>query len=702
VPIALTEEHQELAAVVRGFAEREGLLRSAREYLDTVEDKVPPFWEEMASAGWLGLHLPEAVGGSGFGLVEVAVVLEELARWVAPGPYLPTVIASSIIADAAPSEVAERWLPGLTVGEHVGAIGFGNLALGANVADVFLLARDDDLVIASRNEVTVSPKPSLDQTRQVARVELADGAGVVIIGGSKRGLAIARALAAAEAAGVAHACTDMAAGYAKVREQFGRVIGSFMAVKHHCANMKVQAELATAAAWDGAQGIAAGGSEAEYAAAVAAAVALPAALFCSEMNVQVHGGIGFTWEHDAHLYMRRAGSLSALFGPARNANEDVFAHAAAKVRRTNTVELPPEAEHYRTEVRTFLEGFDQLSPEDQRRKLVDEGYLNPHWPKPWGRAAGPVEQLAIEEEMAAIRRPDMGIGGWVTLTFTQYGTPDQVARWTRPSMLGETNWCQLFSEPNAGSDAAGIRTKGTKVEGGWLVNGQKLWTSGAQFATHGFATVRTNPEAPKHAGITMMAIDLHATGVTIRPLRSIAGQEGFNEIFFDDVFVPDDDVIGPIDGGWQVARATLGNERVSIGSGRLNFGMSSDDRLLTTALDRHPADVGVAREVGALLAEGISMKLINTRVVLRAVIGAEPSPEGNVTKLLNSEHAQRVGALDLALSGENGALSGGDEGMAGAAWIFLRGLSIAGGTSEIGRNQIGERLLGLPREPGLR
>jgi alkylation response protein AidB-like acyl-CoA dehydrogenase len=526
---------------------------------------------------------------------------------------------------------------------------------------------------------------------------------VTILRGTRvRALAIARALAAAEASGIAHACTEMAVEYAKARVQFGRVIGSFMAVKHHCANMKVHAELATASAWDAVRAAELPTGESQLASATAATTAFGAATFCSEMNIQVHGGIGYTWEHDAHLFMRRAGAIAAAFGPADRAAEDVYRVTASGVTRHTGVELPPEAETYRGEVRRFLDGFGALEPAEQRRRLVDEGYLQPHWPKPWGRAAGPVEQLVIDEEFTAagVERPDMGIGGWVTLTYTQHGTPDQVARWTRPSMLGETQWCQLFSEPNAGSDAAGVQTRGTKVDGGWLVNGQKLWTSGAMQCTHGFATVRTDPDAPKHSGVTMLAIDLEHPGVTIRPLRSINGYSGFNEVFFDDVFVPDDDVVGQVNDGWKVARATLGNERVSIGSGRVAARETGTDILMRLAA-RRGADAGVARQVGGLLAEDQAMKLINLRTVIRAVTGSEPSPEGNVTKLLNSEHGQRVAELAMALAGEDAAVTDGDDPVAGR-WISVRSLSIAGGTSEIARNQIGERLLGLPREPGLR
>jgi len=703
MPLAITDEHHELAAVARSFAERHDLLAQARALLDAPDEEIRPFWKELAEIGWLGLHLPVGHGGQGFGLAELAVVVEELGAVVAPGPFLPTVIASAIIADAGIPPLAERWLRGLADGSLVGAVGFGSLALGAGLADVLVLARGDDMVVVERDQVTVTPRANVDPTRRVAEVAVAEDAGTILTGGRDRALGIARALASAEAAGIARSCTDMASGYAKVRHQFGRVIGSFMAVKHHCADMKVQTELATAAAWDAARGAAAGGREADLAAAIGAAVALPAAVFCSETNIQVHGGIGYTWDHDAHLFMRRAGVLSALFGPGDVAAADVYRLSVAGVARLVGVDLPPEAARYRSEVRAFLDGFADLPVAEQRRRLVDEGYLQPHWPKPWGRQAGPVEQLVIDEEfaLAGIERPDMGIGGWVTLTYTQHGTPDQVTRWTRPSLLGETRWCQLFSEPNAGSDAAGVQTRGSRVEGGWLVNGQKLWTSGAQFCTHGFATVRTDPAASKHHGVTMMAIDLKSKGVTIRPLRSMAGHAGFNEVFFDDVFVPDDDVVGPVNGGWSVARATLGNERVTIGSGRVGARAIGTDVLFRLAERRPPDRPDLAHSIGGLVAEGQAMRLINIRAVARAVIGAEPSPEGNVTKLLNSEHGQRVAALAMSLAGEEGAVTDAVDPVS-LRWISVRSLTIAGGTSEIARNQIGERLLGLPREPGLK
>ena len=265
-------------------------------------------------------------------------------------------------------------------------------------------------------------------------------------------------------------------------------------------------------------------------------------------------------------------------------------------------------------------------------------------------------------------------------------------------------WCQLFSEPGAGSDAAGIRTRATKVDGGWLVNGQKVWTSGAAYCNRGFATVRTDPDKPKHDGITMMVIDLHASGVDIRPLREASGGELFCEVFFDDVFVADEDVVGPVNGGWRVARSTLGNERVSIGGGS-DIGDAQFD--LLDLVHRYAtvdgaADSAAVQAVGRLLAERRAMRLLNLRSAERAVAGAEPGPEGNVAKLLSGEHTQRVAALGLRLIGPVGALAEGPDAGVQATEVFARCLTIAGGTSEIVRSTIGERLLGLPRDPLLR
>jgi 3-oxochol-4-en-24-oyl-CoA dehydrogenase len=415
------------------------------------------------------------------------------------------------------------------------------------------------------------------------------------------------------------------------------------------------------------------------------------------MNIQVHGGIGFTWEHDAHLFLRRALVLDALLGSPKDA-EDVTALTDRGVSRGVSLDLPPEAEAIRAGVRAEIATFAHLDGHEQRKALLDTGLMVPHWPVPWGRSAGAVEQLVIDEELkrAGVRVPPLGITGWNIMTVNQYATPDQVQRWVEKTLMGEYVWCQLFSEPDAGSDAAAVKTRGTRVEGGWVVNGQKVWTSDAHNSDLGLATVRTNPDAPKHAGITTMVIDMHAEGVEVRPLRQITGNSDFNEVFFNDVFVPDDDVVGTADDGWKVARSTLGNERVSIGGGNSIFPSMDLIDLMHRHGDRLP---DAAARVGAILTTDHALRVLNLRRAQRAVVGAGPGPEGNVTKLVLAEGGHIRAALQADLVGPEMTFLVGDGAFAGFSQLATRAMSIAGGTSEITRNQIAERILGLPRDP---
>jgi alkylation response protein AidB-like acyl-CoA dehydrogenase len=473
----------------------------------------------------------------------------------------------------------------------------------------------------------------------------------------------------------------------------------YQAVKHHCANMVVATELATSAVWDAARAASTGGDQLTYAAAVAATLAAPAADLCANLNTQVHGGIAITWEHDAHLFMRRATTLLQLLD-AEAAAADLTDLTRRGVARAKTVQLPPEAEPIRDEVRAFAERIKDLPADQQRTELIESGYVMPHWPQPFGRAAGAVEQLVVEQEFdaAGVVRPGYGITGWVILTLIQYATEDQVARWVRPALDQDVIWCQLFSEPDAGSDAAGVKTRATRVDGGWLVNGQKVWTSGAHVAGMGFATVRTDPDVPKHDGITTMVIDMHAEGVEVRPLKMTTGNSEFNEVFFNDVFVPDDDVVGPVDGGWTVARATLGNESVSIGGGQ--GGMSLPGSSFIAPFDAHPDRlVGGAARIGRYIADHQAMGLLNLRSANRAVAGGGPGPEGAMTKLVLSELGHDAAAILTELNGPDALFMDGPGMMSNMLVLMHRGMSIAGGTSEIKRNQIGERILGLPRDP---
>ncbi|MET0489267.1 MAG: acyl-CoA dehydrogenase [Acidimicrobiales bacterium] len=713
--IALTDDHKALADTASELLAKRDARGAARALLEAETEERPAFWDEVAGVGWLGLHLSEDHGGSGFGLPELVVVVEEMGRAIAPGPFVPTVIASAVIAAAAPDEAQKRLLPGLADGSVAGAVALGGevtvsgdaasgsagVVLGGGLADLFLVPVGDDVALVERSAdgVSVEVPANLDPARRSARVAF-DGAACEVLPGARRALVdLSRLLLSAEAVGVARECTEQAAEYAKVREQFGRPIAMYQAVKHHCANMAVSAELATCLVWDAARAAEAGGDEFSLAAAMAATVALPAADECANLNIQVHGGIGFTWEHDAHLYLRRATALYSLLDVEAAAAE-VVDLTRAGVKVTREVDLPPEAEPIRDEVKAFVERVKDLGAVAQRDAMIETGYVAPHWPEPWGRAASPVEQLVIEQEFGAagVKKPAYGITGWVILTLIQHGNDDQVEKWVPPTLRQEWIWCQLFSEPDAGSDAAGVKTKATKVDGGWLVNGQKVWTSGAHQSRWGFATVRTNPDVPKHDGITVMVIDMEAEGVEVRPLRMTSGMSELNEVFFNDVFVSDEDVVGPVDGGWAVARATLGNESVSIGGG--DGGMSFGGDGLIAPYDAAPERLpGGAGRIGRYISNQEAMAVLNLRSVHRAVAGGGPSPEGAITKLVLSELGHEAAAMLATTAGPEGALMDGAGMLSGMLVLMHRGMSIAGGTSEIKRNQIGERILGLPRDP---
>jgi len=713
--IAITEDHRSLADTASDLLRKRDARGAARALLEAADEPMPAVWGDLAGLGWLGLHVPEDLGGSGYGLEELVVVVEELGRAITPGPFVPTVIASAVLVAAADHATNEKLVPGFADGSTTAAVAVGGdvevrdgkaygpagTALGAGFAAFLLVGAGDDVVVidTAAGGVDMVTPPNLDPTRRSARVTL-DGAPATVLPGARRAFTdLARLILAAEAVGIARECTESAAEYAKVREQFGRPIAMYQAVKHHCANMLVATELATAAVWDAARAASTGGDQRTFTAAMAAALAGPAAVLATNLNIQVHGGIGFTWEHDAHLYLRRATVLEGLLDSDAAAAE-LTGLTRDGVVRERTIDLPPEAEPMRDAIREFALSLEGKDYAEQRAALIETGYVMPHWPLPWGRAAGAVEQLVIEQEFTAaeVKRPQYGITGWVILTLIQYATEDQVARWVPSALSQEVIWCQLFSEPDAGSDAAGIKTKATRVDGGWLINGQKVWTSGAHLAGMGFATVRTNPDVPKHEGITTVVIDMHAEGVEVRPLRMTTGASEFNEVFFNDVFVPDDDVVGPVDGGWTVARATLGNESVSIGGGQ--GGMSLPGAAMIPPLDANPDRLpGGAARIGRYIADHQAMGLLNLRSANRAIAGGGPGPEGNVTKLVMSELGHEAAAILSGLSGTDNAFLEGSGQMSGALVLMNRALSIAGGTSEIKRNQIGERILGLPRDP---
>jgi alkylation response protein AidB-like acyl-CoA dehydrogenase len=411
--------------------------------------------------------------------------------------------------------------------------------------------------------------------------------------------------------------------------------------------------------------------------------------------------MGFTWEHDAHIHLRRSTTLRQLVGGTAPLRAEAARLALAGWRRRLSIELPPEAERLRDELREAIVAIAAVDdPAEQRRRLADQGLLAPHWPSPWGRDAGAVEQLVIDQlcAEAGLKRPNLAVAAWALPTIMAHGTPEQTERWVGPTLRGGLLWCQLFSEPGAGSDLAALATRATRVDGGWSLTGQKVWTSVAARADMGICLARTNPDVPKHQGITYFLVDMRSPGVEVRPLREITGDELFNEVFFDDCFVPDACVVGEVDGGWRLARTTLANERVSLSSDSA-FGGALEDVL--TRIADHPdlqSPVTLDR-LGTLLAEAQSLAQLGMRATLRSVGGLQPGPESSVRKLVGAEFEQRVHEFGLDLCGPDGAVRDGDAARSAYGVLQSKCLTIAGGTSEVQRNVIGERLLGLPRDP---
>jgi len=701
--IGLDEEHVALAASVRGWAGRHA-RRAEPE--PAAAGSRPAGWPEFAAQGLLAVHLPVEYGGAGAGALELAVIFEELGRALASGPALSTVLASAAIAAGGSAARRAELLPGLADGSRVAAVVLERvpvgrpdlLVLGPPDADTVLVpGPDGGWSVVPGKELTIEPVPGLDLGRPLGRIradslgdEAAESLGPVPV------RALLATLAAAEAAGIAAWCVETAAEHARTRVQFGRPIGQFQAVKHTCARMLLDATLAEAVAWDAARAYDGHDPEQrDLAAGVAAVIALEAACRCAKDCIQVLGGTGFTWEHDAHRYLRRALSLRALVDPPGWARR-VVALTGAGVVREVALDLPAGAEAIRAEIRPQVAALAAAGPAERAELLATGGWVVPHLPRPWGRAAGPVEQLVVEQELAraGVPVPNLVVGNWVVPTIALHGDRSQQNRFLPATLRGELTWCQLFSEPGAGSDLASLATRAERVDGGWRLTGQKVWTSLAHLADWGACLARTDPAVAKHRGIGYFLVDMRSPGITVRPLRELTGEAQFNEVFLDEVFVPDGCLVGGPGDGWRLALTTLTHERVSLSTGWAR-GAGVAELLQVYADTGATPSAGLA---GLICAEQ-AFAVLGLRANLRLLAGADPGAMASVRKLLGIRHSQRVAEHGLALLGPWGAVTDPASGGWPELVLGVRAMSIAGGTTEIQLNIIAERLLGLPRDP---
>jgi alkylation response protein AidB-like acyl-CoA dehydrogenase len=743
MPIALSADQSELAEAVSKFVSRVAPCRETRqEFENLAAGKVPAYWSALIDMGLHAIHLPLAAGGQGGKYDDLAVVIEEAGRGLLPGPLLPTVLCSAVVMEAkggGQKAALAKFITGSTGAlvppgsEIVGKVNDGGQwELTGTTKPIIGLLSAELLVVgalvgnATEWFVIAADLPGLVR-EPVQATDLTRDAGILKISGLKLGetdrligvapervAAISGMVFAAEAAGILRWTLDTSVAYTKVRTQFDKLIGSFQAVKHKCARLMVTTELAAAAAWDAAVSLDQDSDQQLRAVATASVMALGPLVDSVSEGVSIHGGIGFTWEHDLHLYLRRAISIAGAAGPSSTMAQKLGV-AALTIQRRIEVELPEEDPEFRAWVGSKLdaamelpgEGPDStrasgrmsggLTPSLRRSFLANNGLVSSHWPKPWGLGASPTEQVVISQEFSkrSLNQPTTIIGEWAMPTIFAHGSALQHEKFALPSLRGEIRWCQLFSEPGAGSDLAGLSTKAVKVEGGWQIDGQKVWTSSAREADWGICLARTDKDVPKHKGISYFLVDMRTPGVDVRPLKLSNGESELNEVFFDSVFVPDDMLVGSPGEGWRLATTTLSNERTAIaGSLGSDVELPLIDILKSETYVTSRSDAELV--LGKIVATSEAIGALNLRETLRRLNGLNPGAGGSVAKVAAALLARESASATLNLVGA-AAISSNSPANIVNVELGTPMQFIGGGTVEIQYNIIAERILQMPR-----
>jgi alkylation response protein AidB-like acyl-CoA dehydrogenase len=388
-------------------------------------------------------------------------------------------------------------------------------------------------------------------------------------------------------------------------------------------------------------------------------------------------------------------------------------------------DLPPDDDPRRLAVRAWLDA----NPGPTGRQLAAAGYVVPQWPPPWGLDADPVHQLIIDDELdrAGVRRPG-GIGiGWAAPTLLVAGTPEQQQRFLPGILSGEDQWCQLFSEPDAGSDLAGLSTRAERDGDEYVVTGSKIWSSGAHQSHYGILIARTDPDVPKHRGISYFVCPMDLPGITLRPIVDMTTAHSFNQVFFDGVRLPASLRVGDEGAGWRLAKVTLSNERVMLSSSGSLWGSGPSAAMLVDLVraDGGVGDPQLRQRLAALHCEAEVLRLNRLRTLSAGLAGRTPGPEASIQKVMADEHGQHVMALAKDLAGADGMLEGSgpagdlpESARTGATevnvrrdlfpgvepiwhygFLFAPALTLGGGTFAIQRNIVAEMVLGLPRDP---
>ena len=735
--IGLTAEQQQLADAVSQFAARHAPIDTTRATFDTLAaGDIPEWWNEFVVNGFHAVHLPEEVGGQGGTLMDTACVVEAAAIAMLPGVVLTTVTAGavalladdtpaakSLLGEIAAGQPAALVLPG--EGLRATATADGWSLSGASSPTVGVCSARTLLVAAGTDEdvvwCAVDPSHPSVTVEALRGTDLATDVGILRVDGlavarpltgicSERARCIAIALSASAASGIVRWCVDAVADHLRNREQFGKPIGTFQALQHQAATLLVNSELATSSAWDAVRAAGEPLSQHQIAAGGAALMAVVPAPDLVLDALTMFGAIGFTWEHDLHLYWRRAISLAAAIGPAYR-----FAKALGDLTRTESrsvaVKLGDAEAEFRRGVAEVLDraltlrndgpgrqgDYEHFKTGRQRTLIAEAGLIAPHWPPPWGLDATPLQQLIIDDEFArrdGLVRPSLGIAEWILPTLLSAAPIEVQERFIPPTQRGELAWCQLFSEPGAGSDLAALTTKATRVDGGWRVNGHKIWTSSAQHADYGALLARTDPDAAKHRGIGYFVLDMRSDGIELQPIQTATGEAHFNEVFLRDVFVADELLLGEPTDGWNLAISTMAQERVAI-SGYVNFDRASVLRHL--ANEDGPDQAAALRALGEADAYANAIKVLAVREVIRLLDGQAAGPASSIAKVAMNTMLRRTAKATLELSAPMAMVEASEPEVV-EPYLRLPAELIGGGTKEIQLNIIAQMILGLPRK----
>ncbi|KUI00776.1 acyl-CoA dehydrogenase [Mycolicibacterium acapulense] len=737
--LALSPEQRELSESVAQFAARRAPVSATRESFDMLaQGHLPPWWKEFVANGFHAVHLPENYGGQGGALLDAACVLEAAGRTSLPGPLLPTVAAGAVALMAEPTPSAAALLTRLAGGDAAALALPGDSTFTArDDGHRWSIDGDSDLIAGICAATTalvcaVSDRGdhiwlAIDTTHPSAAVESVRGTDLLtdlgrlrltdypvektdVLNGidAQRAEYLATALTASLAAGITQWCVEAATAHLRTREQFGKLIGTFQALQHSAAMLLVNSELASAATWDAVR---AASEPIEQHAMAAAGAALMAVAPCPDLaldTLTMFGAIGFTWEHDLHLYWRRATSLSASIGD-RNRWAKRLGELTTVGERDFSVDLGDAESAFRARIAETLEqaavlsndgpgrqgDYEHFATGAQRTAIADAGLIAPHWPPPWGIAASPLQQLIIHEEFGkrpSVVRPSLGIAEWILPSLIKAGSKKLQQQLITPTQRGELAWCQLFSEPGAGSDLAALATRATKVDGGWRIHGHKIWTSSAHRADYGALLARTDPAAPKHRGIGYFIIDMRSPGIEVQPIKQASGEQEFNEVFLDDVFVPDEMLLGEPTGGWALAIATMAEERSAI-SGYVQYDRAAP--LRRSAAAPGGAHEDTLRELGELDAYANAIKALGVRETIRLLDGQASGAASSIAKVAMNVLLRRTFPATLGSAGRSAMAAGSD---VVQPYLRVPAELIGGGTKEIQLNIIAQMILGLPRK----